>query len=114
MLACMFTGNLIYLAVNTALLVLGVIAFVDALRFPPAAYPAADRATKRLWLVFTGLGLAAQIFFPVLGVGLLGLLGVPTNPTLAIVGMAGVVAAIVYLVDVRPRLKQVTGRGSNW
>ena len=33
---------------------------------------------------------------------------------LSILGMAGIVAAIVYLVDVRRRLIEVTNGGSRW
>jgi hypothetical protein len=106
-------GTLVYLVATLAMLAAGVYAFVDALRRPANAFPAADRKTKRLWLVLTGLGLAAQIFFPPLGVGVVGLLGIPTNPSLGMVGIAGLVAGIVYIVDVIPRLKQVTG-GSRW
>jgi hypothetical protein len=108
-------ATLIYYAVTTAMLVAGIYAFVDALRRPESYFPAADRKTKRFWLALTGLGLAAQIFFPPLGVGLIGLLGVPTNPTLGMVGIVGLVASLVYIVDVIPRLKQVAGGGrSSW
>jgi hypothetical protein len=106
-------GTLVYLVATLAMLAAGVYAFVDAIRRPARYFPAIDRKTKRFWLALTGLGLAAQIFFPPLGVGLIGLLGVPTNPTLGMVGIAGLVASLVYIVDVIPRLKQVTG-GSRW
>ena len=56
-----------------------------------------------LWLGILGGGLLAQIVFPVLSGGLLSILG-----------GAGIVAAIVYLVDVRRRLIEVTRGGSRW
>jgi hypothetical protein len=50
-----------------------------------------------------GLGVLAQIVFPVIGFGL------------RILGIAGIVAAIVYLVDVRKKIIEITrGGGSRW
>jgi len=37
-------------------------AFVDALRRPTAAFPAAGKRTKPLWLVITGVSLAVGFF----------------------------------------------------
>jgi hypothetical protein len=79
------------------------VALVDAAIRRADAYPAADRQTKPIWLGILGGGLLAQIVFPALGGSLLSILG-----------MAGIVAAIVYLVDVRRRLIEVTNGGSRW
>jgi hypothetical protein len=91
-------------AQSLVMLVLGVLAFgtqvvalVDALRHRPDAFVAASKQTKQRWLII--LAVAAAIGF----VSLLG----PLN----IFNLIAFVAAAVYLVDVRPALRQITGRG---
>ncbi len=69
-------------------------AFVDCLRRPAPAFPAVSRQTKPLWLIMTGLAT---------------LLGLLPNMTLDLIGIAGIVVALVYLLDVRPRLQEITG-----
>ncbi len=66
-------------------------AFVDAAIRPQPVWPAAVSQSKRFWLLL----LALAVLFG--GIGILGLVGL--------------VAAIVYLVDVRPKLREVQGRG---
>ena len=92
----------VYLVVYYGCLALGLWALVDAALRRADAYPAVDRQTKVIWLGILGGGLIAQWAFPALGGSLLGVLG-----------MAGIVAAIVYLVDVRKRLVEIT-RGPRW
>lgn len=77
------------------LLVLGVkiFALVDAVVRPGVAWRVGVRQPKAVWLVI----LAVSLLFG--GIGLLGL--------------AALVATIYYLVDVRPRLLEVQGRGRN-
>ena len=82
-----FASSLLLTVLNLGLLVLAGFAFVDCLRQPAAAFPAAGKLTKPAWLGITGVATALCL----VGVGVLGLLG-------AVVA----VAAIVYLVDVRP------------
>jgi Protein of unknown function (DUF2516) len=77
-------------------------AFVDALRRPRAAFVAAGKQTKPLWLVITGVALViglASIF-----AGLLAVL------FLAVIGF---VAAAIYIVDVRPKIKDYRGSGGS-
>lgn len=83
-------ANYFLLVINLALLGLAVWAFADAAVRPAAAFPAAGKLTKPVWLGITGVCVALSL----LGVGLLGLLGGVTA-----------VAVIVYLVDVRPAVK---------
>lgn len=73
---------------------LAIFGLIDALRVPTDAFPYAGKRTKNLWLVI--LGVAAAIL-------------VVTGP-LNILGLAAIVAATVYLVDVRPAVKQYRGR----
>jgi hypothetical protein len=91
----------VYQLIQLALLVMAVFALIDAARRRADAFPAVDRQTKKVWLLILGGSVAAQILFPAI-----------TGP-LAIVGLAGVVATIVYLVDVRRRLIEIT-RGPRW
>jgi hypothetical protein len=81
--------------VSLAMLVAAVWAFVDALAQRKEAYVAADKLTKPAWLLILGLGLGAQLLF-FGGIGLLNLLAI--------------VAALVYLVDVRPAIRSLTRR----
>lgn len=106
-------SGLIYTAISLALAVLGAWAFVDSLRHSAQAYAAIGRLTKPQWLGITGGGLAAQLLFPPIGGGALALIGFPTYGALGFLGIAGVVAAIVYLVDTRKKLAEVS-RGPRW
>ena len=92
----------LYLIVYYGCLALGLWALIDAAIRKSEAYPAVDRQTKPVWLAILAGGLIAQWAFPALGGSLLGVLG-----------MAGIVAAIVYLVDVRKKLIEIT-RGPRW
>lgn len=83
----------LFLLLGLALLALKLWALIDALIRPAPAYVAAGKQSKVFWVVILAL---AVVF---VGIGLLGL--------------AGIVAAIVYLVDVRPAVRGIGGgRGS--
>lgn len=76
--------------VTLVMLVLKLYAFVDAAFRPEPLWRAADVPLSKVWwLVLLGVG----ILFNGLG----------------IFGLAGLVAAIVYLVDVRPKLQSLRG-----
>jgi hypothetical protein len=87
--------------VSWALLLAGLgikgYAFFDALRTDVQAYPYAGKRTKGFWLAITGVALAVNI--------------VVINP-LSFLNIIGVVGALVYLVDVRPAVKQYRAGGS--
>jgi len=88
----------IFAIVGIALLVLQLWAFIDCLIRPGPLFPAAGKLTKPAWAAITGVAL-------LLGRG--GPLGL-----LAIVGLT---ASIVYLVDVRPAVRELQGgRGSRY
>jgi hypothetical protein len=78
-----------------ALLAVKVFAFVDALTRPAEAYVAAGKLTKPAWLLILGLAVAAAFVWP----SVIGLLSI-----------VGIVAAFVYLLDVRPALASMTRR----
>jgi hypothetical protein len=89
--------GLISLVIWVALLAIKVFALIDALRYTNNHYVSAGKRSRTLWLVLTGLSLAFHLI---------------TN-VLDLVSLAGTIASIVYLVDVRPALQQVSGRGGN-
>ena len=89
---------------STLVLILGLaalacegFALVDALRHRPDAYVAAGKRTKTFWMILLLVAV-------VLGV-------VTLFEALSIFGLIGFIAAAVYLADVRPALRQVSGRG---
>ena len=82
--------------IGYALLALSAFAFIDGALRREDAYRAADKKTKGFWLIILGLALAVNI--------------VPV-PGLFILQIAALVATIVYIVDVRPALRQVAGGG---
>jgi hypothetical protein len=81
--------------VSLAMLVAQVWAFVDALSQRKEAFVAADKLTKPAWLVILGLALGAHLLF--------------WNP-LSLLNLLGIIAALVYLVDVRPAIRALTRR----
>lgn len=88
----------LFLVLNLGLLLLSGWAFVDAATRPAAAFVAAGKLTKPAWLAITGVSLALCLL---VGIDLMGLLG----------GLVAV-ATIVYLVDVRPAVREVRPGGS--
>ena len=84
----------IELIVFFGLLVVKIFAFGSALTYSAQAYEAANRLTKPAWLIILGLGVALT-FIPVGG---------------SIIAIATIVAALVYLLDVRPALAGLTRR----
>ncbi|MEN1975783.1 MULTISPECIES: DUF2516 family protein [unclassified Cellulomonas] len=93
---------LLLLAFSLVILVLAVWALVDALRRPASAFAAAGKQTKQIWSII--LGVATVVAFiavpPPLGIGAFPLF----------LALLSAVAAIVYLVDVRPAVGPHSGR----
>jgi hypothetical protein len=79
--------------ISMVLLAMAVFAFIDGAMRPHSAYPAASKQTKVFWMIILGLTIAANIF------------------QILFLQVAGLIATIVYIVDVRPALKEVTGNG---
>jgi hypothetical protein len=91
LLASGFNGFMMF--VSLAVLALEIFALVDAAIRPDRLYRAADKQTKVFWLAI----LAGAI---VLG-------------RLPFIGLIAIVASIVYLVDVRPKIRELQGRGGS-
>lgn len=86
--------NLLLLALGLLALGIKIWALVDAVRQPTAAFPVAGKLTKPIWLTI----LVAAVLLS--GTNVLGILG-----------LVGTVAAIVYLVDVRPAVSAIRPGG---
>ncbi|GGV15400.1 membrane protein [Streptomyces litmocidini] len=71
-----------------------VAALVFAAMAREDAYRAADKQTKKFWLIVLGVNLVLNLLLPML-----------------FLQIAGLIAAIVFMVDVRPALAQVSGGG---
>lgn len=84
------------LLLGVAMLATTVFAFIDSARRREDAYRAAGKLTKNKWMLITGL---AAVFA-------LLVLRAPLN----LFGILAIVAAGVYLADVRPALQQVESR----
>jgi hypothetical protein len=92
--------NDVYHWIDRILLVVSVAlrvwAFVDCVFRKARAFPAVNKLTKVAWL--------AILFVS----GVVGTLVYPTSP-LNLIGSASVVVALVYLCDVRPAVREVSG-----
>jgi Protein of unknown function (DUF2516) len=80
--------------------VVKVFALIDAARQRGDAYVATGKRTKGFW---AGILAAA--------VGLQLLTGIDNPIGFFGINLLGLVAAIVYLVDVRPAIREITGQG---
>jgi Protein of unknown function (DUF2516) len=79
-------------------------AFIDAVRRPTAAFPAAGKQTKPLWLIITGVAVAIGLYGVVFGGGL---------SVINILPLAAFIAAAIYLTDVRPKVREMGTGGSS-
>jgi uncharacterized protein DUF2516 len=87
MSALLFPLNGVLLLVHLAALVLTIVALVDAAIRPDGAFVAAGKQSKIFWILLLVLGI--------------------------FIAFVGVIAAIVYFVDVRPAVRQVGGGGGS-
>jgi uncharacterized membrane protein YoaK (UPF0700 family) len=81
--------------VSWALFLFALFAFVDAAIRREDAYRAVDKKTKPFWLIILGLAAVVMKLFSVM----------------SFLPVIGLIAVIVYMVDVRPAVRQVSGRG---
>jgi len=83
---------------SLAVLVLQGWALIDCITRPANAFEAAGKLTKPAWLAITAIALVVGMLFGPLG----------------ILGLAGIVGSIVYMVDVRPAIREIQGGGNRW
>jgi hypothetical protein len=89
-------SNLLLTVLSVGLLVLKVWALVDCAQRPAAAFEIHGKLTKQYWLLILGATVLLALLFP---------------SVLGIFSLVGTVAAIVYLVDVKPA---VSGQSNPW
>ena len=94
--------NLFFWVLLLGAFVIEAWAFFDALRRPSAAFPAAGKQTKPIWLVILGVAF-------VIGIG--GAVG--ELALLSIFPIVAFVAAAIYLVDVRPKVRSIKSGSSH-
>ena len=90
--------SLVYQGIYWGVLALTAWAFVDALVRPAPAYVATGKLTKPAWVAITGLALLITFWFT----------------PMSFLGLPAVIAAVVYLVDVRPAVRQLRPGSSSW
>ena len=88
-----FTGFMWLL--STALIIFSGFALVDAATRREDAYRAADKKTKPFWLIVLGIAFVVNLIFNIL----------------SFLPIIGLIATIVYMVDVRPALRGLSGGG---
>jgi hypothetical protein len=86
------------LGLSLVALVVEILAFINCLTQRADAFPVVGRIPKGGWLAINGLSILVTLLFGAAG---------------SILGMIAVAAALVYLLDVRPALRDaVDGHGS--
>jgi uncharacterized membrane protein YgcG len=80
--------------ISLALFLFALFAFVDAAIHREDAYRAADKNTKAFWLIILGIAAVVMKLFSIM----------------SFLPIIGLVAVIVYMVDVRPAVRGVSGR----
>jgi hypothetical protein len=88
--------NLFFWVLLLGAFVIEAWAFIDVLIRPSAAFPAAGKQTKPIWLIILGVAF-------VIGIG--GAVG--ELALLSIFPIVAFVAAAIYMVDVRPKVKSM-------
>lgn len=80
---------------SLALILFSGFALIDAAVRREDAFRAADKKTKPFWLIILGLAFVVNLIFNIL----------------SFLPILGLIATIVYMVDVRPAIRQITGGG---
>jgi hypothetical protein len=99
---------LLLLALAVLSFACNAVAVVDAVRQRPDAYQAAGKLTKQLWLIILGVAAAIGFIYLVLQLQAPGSLFVFQFPN-----VIAFVASAVYLLDVRPAVRRLTGGGGS-
>lgn len=93
----------LYLALGFLALGIELWALADCLRRSPASFEASFKRTKGFWAGLTGAAAGVGLLTALFGGG--GLFG--------LMQLAAVIAASVYLADVKPALSEIRGSGSH-
>jgi Protein of unknown function (DUF2516) len=92
----------LFFALAVAGFIVEIWAFIDVLRRPPAAFVAAGKQTKPLWMIILGVATAIGLYGVAYGVSLISILP-----------LAAFIAAAIYLTDVRPKVRGMGSGGSS-
>ncbi|MFD5555079.1 DUF2516 family protein [Streptomyces sp. NPDC127068] len=84
----------VLLLIYLAMLVMAAVALVMAAIAREDAYRAANKQNKMFWLILLGITVAVNLLVPIM-----------------FLQIAGLIATIVFFVDVRPALRAVSGGG---
>ncbi|ANH38208.1 hypothetical protein I601_1777 [Nocardioides dokdonensis FR1436] len=79
-----------YALLAFVLLAVKIFAFVNSLMFSSESYEAAGKLTKPAWTIILGIAVAVQVLL--------------LNSPIGILNLILTIAALVYLVDVRPAM----------
>ncbi|WP_188195412.1 DUF2516 family protein [Nonomuraea sp. SYSU D8015] len=110
--------NLLFMVLAAVIFGMSVYALVHALRVPGNAFISAGKLKKELWLLILGLatlfsGAGAWMYFNAflvaLATGNTEFIGIG----LGLFSILAVIAATVYIVDVKPAVKGMGGRGNS-
>jgi hypothetical protein len=85
--------NGVLLVVHLAILVVIGFGFIDALRHPDSAFRGAGKLYKNAWLAILGVAFVLSLF--------------------GFASIIGLIAGMVYLIDVRPALRAIRGSGGS-
>ncbi|MFJ4920881.1 DUF2516 family protein [Streptomyces sp. NPDC088725] len=97
----LFGLGILFLLIDLAILGLALVALVIAVMARGDAYRAADKKTKNFWMGLLGAVVAVNLLGQVVNLGGLAFM----------LQIAGLVATIVFMVDVRPAVRAVSGPG---
>jgi len=94
------------LAILIVFLVIEIVAFVNCLTQRADAFPVVGSLSKNAWVAILGgsvlLTLLCTVSF------------VPSGPGISIFALAAITATAIYMLDVRPALRDATNGSGNW
>ncbi|MBB5776866.1 DUF2516 family protein [Nonomuraea jabiensis] len=108
--------NLLFLVLAAVIFGMSAYALVHALRVPTGAFVSAGKLQKNIWLLILALatlfsvGGAWSYFTAFLIVGGIEFIGLGA---LGFFSIIAAIAATIYIVDVKPAVKGMGGRGNN-
>ena len=95
------TQEIVILTLSVVAGLAGLVTVVHAAVHRPDAFAAVDRQSKGFWV---GVLALSTVFLAVFGVA------GGVSPIIGMICLSGLVAVIVYLVDVRPKVDEIQGR----
>lgn len=91
--------DLIFRLIYLVTFVASLYAFIEALKTPEQAFVVMDKQTKKLWVILTGIATGISLLAVLSGSGFFVILCL--------------VATLIFLLDVRPAVKDAGGNQNN-